>query len=176
MKTEVQMRSFSATTEQKDRNRCSKQNNSNNTSLQKVKKFRKEIKRAHIIYALGVIVAYTDDLLYFFYANVKCYNGCEYHTCDTHLKKKKIPCQAVCNKLQLFELPNEINDLRKLEKVIISKGILFKKIVIMPKGQAPKLNVAICNVQLEADDVCNILPRGADSNGIIMVKLKRKLM
>ena len=73
-------------------------------------------------------------------------------------------------------MPNEINDLSKLEKVIISKRILFKKIVIMPKGQAPKLKGAICNVQLEADDVCNILPRGADSNGIIMVKLKRKLM
>ena len=73
-------------------------------------------------------------------------------------------------------MPNEINDLRKLEKVIISKRILFKKIVIMLKGQAPKLKGAICNVQLEADDVCNILPRGADSNGIIMVKLKRKLM
>ena len=46
----------------------------------------------------------------------------------------------------------------------------------MPKGQSPKLKGAICNVPLEADNVCNILPRGADSNGIIMVKLKRKLM
>ena len=34
----------------------------------------------------------------------------------------------------------------------------------MPKGQDPKLKGAICNVPLEADDVCNILPRGADSN------------
>ena len=73
-------------------------------------------------------------------------------------------------------MPIEINDLRKLEKVIISKRILFKKVVIMPKGQAPKLKGAICNVPLDADDVCNMLPRGADSNGIIMVKLKRKLM
>ena len=92
------------------------------------------------------------------------------------LKKQKIPCQAVCNKLQLFEFPNEISCLRKLEKVIISKRLLFKKIVIMPKGQAPKLKGAICNVPLQADNVCNILPRGADSNGIVMVKLKRKLM
>ena len=73
-------------------------------------------------------------------------------------------------------MPIKINDLRKLEQVIISKRILFKKIVIMPKGQAAKLKGAICNVALDADDVCNILPRGADSNGIIMVKLKRKLM
>ena len=121
MKTEKwQMRSFSATTEQKDRNRCSKQNNSNNTSLQKVKKFRKEIQEGpyyicvvcnRCLYTRSVILfkeqkypAIEED--FFFYANVKCYNGCEYicHTCDTHLKKKKIPCQAVCNKLQLFEI------------------------------------------------------------------------
>ena len=34
----------------------------------------------------------------------------------------------------------------------------------MPKGQGPKLKGAICNVPLEADDVYNILPRGADHN------------
>ena len=45
-----------------------------------------------------------------------------------------------------------------------SKRILFKKIVIMPKGQDPKLKGAICNVPLKPDDVYNILPRGADSN------------
>ena len=46
----------------------------------------------------------------------------------------------------------------------------------MPKGQAAKPKGSICNVPLKADNVCNILPRGADSNGIVMVKLKRKLM
>ena len=43
----------------------------------------------------------------------------------------------------------------------------------MKEGQAPKLKGAICNFPLEADDVCNILPAEADSNGIIIVKLKR---
>ena len=46
----------------------------------------------------------------------------------------------------------------------------------MPKGQAPKMKCAICNVPLEAEDVCDVLPRGADSNGILYVKLKRKMM
>ena len=45
----------------------------------------------------------------------------------------------------------------------------------MPKGQTPKLKVSICNVPIDTNDVTNILPRGADSNGIIMIKLKRKL-
>ena len=44
----------------------------------------------------------------------------------------------------------------------------------MPKGQAPKLKGAICNVPLQADSVCNILPRGADSNGIVMVKSEKE--
>lgn len=95
-------------------------------------------------------------------------------TCDKKLKKKVVPCQAVCNKLYICEIPEELIDLRKLEKVIISQRILFKKVVIMPKGQSPKMKGTICNVPLEADDVCNNLPRGADSNGVIMLKLKRK--
>ena len=114
---------------------------------------------------------------FFYFATVSSFDSRQYicHTCHKKLKKQKIPCQAVCNKLQHFEFPNEISHLRKLEKVIISKRLLFKKIVIMPKGQTPKLKGAICNVPLQADNVCHILPRGADSNGIVMVKLKRKL-
>ena len=45
----------------------------------------------------------------------------------------------------------------------------------MPKGQSPKLKVALCNIPIDVVDVCNILPRQADSNGIIIVKIKRKL-
>ena len=44
----------------------------------------------------------------------------------------------------------------------------------MPKGQTPKLEGSICNVPIDTHDVTNVLPRGADSNGIIMIKLKRK--
>ena len=46
----------------------------------------------------------------------------------------------------------------------------------MPKVQSPKLKGAICNVPIETEEVCNVLPRGADCNGIFMVKLKRKLV
>ena len=44
----------------------------------------------------------------------------------------------------------------------------------MPKGQTPKLKGSICNVPIDTH-VTNILHRCADSNGIIMIKLKRKL-
>ena len=45
----------------------------------------------------------------------------------------------------------------------------------MPKGQFPKLKGAICNIPIETMDITNTLPQGADSSGLLMVKLKRKL-
>ena len=65
--------------------------------------------------------------------------------------------------------------LNRLEKVIISKRILFAKIVVMPKGQFRKIKGPICNVPIESEAICNVLPQGVDSNGLILVKLKRKL-
>ena len=45
----------------------------------------------------------------------------------------------------------------------------------MPKGQFTKIKGAMCNVPIETDNICNILPRGIDNNGLILLKLKRKL-
>ena len=46
----------------------------------------------------------------------------------------------------------------------------------MLKGQFAKIKGAICNVPIEAaDTICNLLPRGIDSNGLVLLKLKRKL-
>ena len=38
-----------------------------------------------------------------------------------------------------------------------------------------KMNGNICNILIEAAEICNILPRPAVSNGLIVVKLKRDL-
>ena len=83
-----------------------------------------------------------------------------------------MPCQAVCKYLELFEFPEEIPSLNKLEKAIISKIILFSKVLVMPKGQFSKIKGEVCNVPVEADSMCNILPMGADSNGLILLKIK----
>ena len=45
----------------------------------------------------------------------------------------------------------------------------------MPKGQFPKLKEALCNIQLEHVDVSSLLPRTAESYGLVIVKLKKKL-
>ena len=52
-------------------------------------------------------------------------------TCDKCIIKKRTPCQAVSNKLVVEVVPKQQQNLRKLEKVLISKRILFKKVAIM---------------------------------------------
>ena len=41
--------------------------------------------------------------------------------------KKKIPCQAVYNKLEISDVPQELKSLNKLEIALISQRLLFKK-------------------------------------------------
>ena len=96
-------------------------------------------------------------------------------TCSSKLSKGQIPCQAVHNKLMVDKIPSELECLEKLEQILISQRIVFEKIVIMPKGQQRKIKGAICNVTVECDQTCTILPRPPESSGIIMLKLKRKL-
>ena len=112
------------------------------------------------------------------FTDVLSFDGKKYicHTCHQKLMKGNIPAQAVFNKLQVHRLPFELMDVRKLEKAIIARRFLFKKVTIMPKCQMPKIKRAICNVPFDTGEVFNILPRGSDSTGIVMVKLKRKLM
>ena len=52
---------------------------------------------------------------------------------------------------------------------------MFKKVTIMPKGCFPKLKGKIWNITVETNDIANALPRGADSNGLIIVKINQKL-
>ena len=96
--------------------------------------------------------------------------------CHKHLIKNEIACQAVCNKMARYPIPDILKDLKKLEKVLIFKRILFKKIAIMHgKGEFSKIKDTICNMPIEVANVCNILPRPGVSNGLTPVKLKRDL-
>ena len=83
--------------------------------------------------------------------------------------------QTASNNLQIFELPSRFRDLRKLEKFIIARRLLFKKVKIMPNGQCPKIKGEICNVPRNADDICKVLPRGTDNNGVVQLCLKKRL-
>ena len=87
-----------------------------------------------------------------------------------------IPFQAVCNKLGIELLPEDFRTIKTLERTLVSKRIFFKKVVILPKGQAPKIKGTICNVPVkDAETYCSTLPRPAYSNGLLIVKLKKTL-
>ena len=76
----------------------------------------------------------------------------------------------------LHPIPDELKALKKLEKALISKRILFKKIAIMhEKAESSKIKGSTCNNPIEATNIWNILPRPAVSNGLTIVKLKRDL-
>ena len=109
------------------------------------------------------------------YRSVKSFDGKIYicDTCHKHPSRNEILCQAVFNKMSLDSIPDELKDFKKLEKILISKRIIFKKIAIMNrKEEFAKIKGIICNIPIETANTCNILPRPADSNGLIVVKLK----
>ena len=72
-------------------------------------------------------------------------------------------------------MPDELKKLNKLERALISRRILFKKVAIMPKGRFLKLKGFICNITILVNEITNILPHGADSNGLAILKLKTKI-
>ena len=72
-------------------------------------------------------------------------------------------------------IPTELASLEKLEQILVAQRIVFEKIIVMPKGQQRKVKGAICNVPVECDETCKVLPWPPERSGIIMLKLKRKL-
>ena len=86
-------------------------------------------------------------------------------TCDKALRKSSVPCQAVANRLNVVELPKLFQDICRLERLLLPRRILFKKVTVMPKGKSLKIKGSICNIPVSEVDVnCNMLSRPADSN------------
>ena len=111
------------------------------------------------------------------FTNTASFDSKEYicTTCHSKVVKGKIPCQAVYIDMSVDEIPAELALLEKLEQILIAQRIVFEKIVVMPKGQQKKVSGAICNVPVDCDQTCKVLPRPPERSGIIMLKLKRKL-
>ena len=54
--------------------------------------------------------------------------------------EKNIPCQVVCNKMFIQIIPEQSDRLKRLERILVSQRILFKKVVIIhEKGDFEKL-------------------------------------
>ena len=75
----------------------------------------------------------------------------------------------------LDPIPDVLSIIESFRKTLISKRIILKKITIMPKGQQPKIRGVVCNIPIQVDAVSNVLSRPADSDGVVLVNLKRKL-
>lgn len=64
---------------------------------------------------------------------------------------------------------------KKMERVLVAKRTLSNKVAIIFKEQSPMIRGTVCIVLIKnVVDNYNILPRLADSNGLIIVKLKKK--
>ena len=76
------------------------------------------------------------------------FDGKEYicRTCHSKATTGKLPCQAIVNNLFVDDVPTELENLQKLEQILIAQRIVFEKVVFMPKGQQRKIKGAICNV------------------------------
>ena len=96
--------------------------------------------------------------------NVTIFDGNYYicKTCDTHTRKLKMPGPFVVNGLIIENIRKELDCLNTLESVLISKRLLFKKFVILSKGQTPKMHGSIVNVPVNLSETCNHLPREGD--------------
>ena len=78
---------------------------------------------------------------------VMYYDGNSYicRTCDKTMKKNCIPCQAACNKMGIAFLLKKFDSISRLERVLVSRRILLKKVAIMPKGKLPNIKESLCN-------------------------------
>ena len=157
--------------------------------LNKVKKFCQQIRQGpyficavchRCLYKRGVrLFEHEKNILTAeFYCPVRSFDEKIYicHTCHKQLSKNEMPYQTFFNKMILHPIPDGLKHLKKLEIISISKRIIFKKIAIMHvKEEFAKIKGIICNIPIAAVNICNILPRPADSNGLIVVTLKRDL-
>ena len=144
----------SGSTEKVPKN-CSTKKSKFRSKESKIAKFRKEITEGPVfvcvecnrcMYRRSVKIYKSSNYnIQLQKISVLSFDGSKYicRTCDKHLLKGKIPCQSVRNKLQIYSLPDDLASVRRLERVLVSKRILFKKVTIMPRGQSPKIKGAL---------------------------------
>jgi hypothetical protein len=96
--------------------------------------------------------------------------------CHNAVKRGKIPAMSSANELQLDDIPEELHNLGKVEKIMLQKNISFMKIVTVRKGQQKKIQGPAVQVPADMTKVTSILPRLPKEASIIPVKVKRKLV
>ena len=100
---------------------------------------------------------YSSEISHDVNTDVRSFDENRYicRTCNTKLTKNNVLCQAVYNSLETDDMPDVHVCLNRLEILLICKRFLFKKIIVMVKGQYPKLHGAVINVPVKADKTHN---------------------
>lgn len=65
--------------------------------------------------------------------------------------------------------------MNRLERLLTERRILSETFSVMPKGRFPKLKEGIYNIRADSLDITNILSHSADSDILVVAKLKLKL-
>ena len=118
---------------------------------------------------------YDQEFLSAVNTKVKSFDG-KVYICKTYqlqVSKSQMLCQGVGNNLYLDETPEAIKTLNKLEAFLLCKMLLFKKVVIMAKGQSPKVIGAVANVPVDVNETFDKLP---NCDHVVLMKLKKKLI
>ena len=69
------------------------------------------------------------------------------------MRKNSVSCQAVANRLNAVELPTLFQDIRRLERLLVSRRIMLKKVTVMSKGKSLKTKDSICDIPVAEFDV-----------------------
>ena len=95
-------------------------------------------------------------------------------TCDSNLKKGKLP---ICSKANKMSFPNkpELLNLTPLEERLISPRIPFMQIRELPRGGQLSIHGNIVNVPSDVNSTVHSLPRRIDKSQTIPINLKRRL-
>ena len=97
------------------------------------------------------------------------------HTCDRTVAQGRTPAQAVGNKMEVCDVPEEIANLSTLEARLLATRYPFMKILALPRGKQSGIKGAIVNVPVNAAQVCESLPRTPNAAGIVPLQLKRRI-
>ena len=96
-------------------------------------------------------------------------------TCLKYVKRNSLPPQASANNLALPDTPPELSNMTTLEERLLSQRYPFMKLLALPKGRQSGIKGAVVNVPVQAEQVCNVLPKTPNEAGFLPLKLKRKL-
>ncbi|XP_078383840.1 uncharacterized protein LOC144666317 [Oculina patagonica] len=95
-------------------------------------------------------------------------------TCDTNLKKGKLPSCSKANKMSFPKKP-ELLSLTPLEERLVSPRIPFMQIRELPRGGQLSIHGNIVNVPSDINSTIQCLPRPINESQTIPIKLKRRL-